>query len=581
ALEAGNDVVLVLPTGGGKSVVYQVPAISAAREGRGPTLVVSPLIALMEDQVRSLRARGVTAVALHSGIPWKEQREALSHLIGTALIYASPERLQNERFRALLKRVGLAYSAVDEAHCISEWGHDFRPEYKKLSFLVSELGAPVLAATATATPRVRREIATSLTLRDPVEVVGPVERENLSLFVTPCAGDIERVDRCVALLRDGGFAVKTAPGRAIVYVITRKRAQQVCKSLRAAKIQAAYYHAGRTEGARANAQKGFEDGKYSVLVATSAFGMGVDLPDVRFVIHVQAPGTLEGYAQQAGRAGRDGLPAQCHLLWGAGDAVTHRRLRGASPSEGAVEGWKGLEGYALSRTCRQAQIVRWFTLEDGVACGHCDVCTNHEAVDVAAVAFEKRAGDRDAARRKKRGEDSSARCTPEQVESIVAFIGGLKKPLGRRLIAQGLRGSSAKAVKRKGLANNEQYGALRGVPEIAVFRGIDTLLEAGRLVPKGRKYPTIWLADKAVRPKRAPGERTARPGVSPAERELRNFRSRVARAGRLKPYQVFSNKTLKLLLTERPSTRDALGEVWGMGPRRVAKYGDEILELLR
>ncbi len=579
ALMQRRDVLLVLPTGGGKSIAYQVPAVDAAARGLGPTLVVSPLIALMEDQVGALRARGVSAVALHSGIPWAEQREALRTLSDTALIYCSPERLASSRFRESLRRAGLAYAAVDEAHCISEWGHDFRPEYRKLALLKEELDVPVLAATATATPTVCRDVIASLSLQAPQCVVGDFQRPNLKYAVEPCSGDAARLQRCVERLSEMGFASKTPPGRAIVYVAARKRAQAVCKALKDAKIAAAYYHAGRSDGARTTAQRGFEAGRYRVLVATSAFGMGVDLPDVRAVVHVQAPGTLEAYAQQAGRAGRDGADAECLLLWGASDAVLQRRIRGAH--RGALIGWQALERYALARSCRQGEIVRWFTEAGAAPCGRCDACTEPLLVATRAEEFEARGRARSQKRRDKARSDTAVVCDEEQLDVIVSFVDDLAKPVGRKLVAAGLRGSTAKAVKRKRLQHNAQYGALKGVPEVALLDAIDRLLDAGRLVPKGKKYPTLWLPEKRVRPKRAPGSRPKKSPASEAERQLRNLRQRAARRGRMKPYQVFSNKTMKAILSARPTTVRQLEAVWGMGPKRVAKYGEAILEVLR
>ena len=591
ALEAGRDVIVVLPTGGGKSLCFQAPAIAAARAGRGATLVVSPLIALMEDQVSALRARGVEAACLHSGLPWAEQRAILDRLHGHALVYASPERLQSTRFRARLGRARLAFCAVDEAHCISEWGHDFRPEYRQLDVLKREFGVPVLAATATATRQVIDDIAESLGLRAPARVIGSFERPNLTFSVQLCAGDTERVQRTVDALVARGFATgrrkRIEGARAIVYAATRRRCKEVAAALKSAGVPCNHYHAGRTDGARATAQAGFGDGRYPVLVATSAFGMGVDQPDVRIVVHVQAPGTLEAYYQQAGRAGRDGEPSECLLLYSAVDAVTHKRLRergrrgkaASAPPPGVESGWNALATYVYSTGCRQSALVAHFTEVPGQRCERCDACTDAAGVQARVDAARARKRARDTKRAARSARESGVALDRDQEAQVIAFVDALRRPISKRLVAQALRGSRARMVKRRGLVTNPHYGVLRGIPESAVIRAVEMLLAEGRLAPRGKKYPTVWIPNKPVRsvdqdrPRRGP-ER------SPLERALRNLRRREARHRRLKPYQVFPDRTLKALLDAQPRTPSALGEIWGMGGSRIEKYGAALLEVL-
>lgn len=578
ALLAGRDVQVVLPTGGGKSLCYQVPAILAARQGRGPTLVVSPLIALMENQVQALKARGVAACALHSGQPWAVQRAALSDLAGTALVYASPERLASARFRALLARCGVAHVVVDEAHCISEWGHDFRPDYRKLAMLKAELSAPIMAATATATPAVLKDIAESLGQTDPVSVIGSFSRPNLTFSVEHLRGDIARAQRALAILKAAGFGPKAAPGRAIIYVSTRKKAQSVCKILRAARLPAAYYHAGRADSARANVQAGFTAGRYSVLVATSAFGMGVDLPDVRHVIHTQAPGTIEAYYQQAGRAGRDGASAHCTLLYSPADTRTFHLLVSEQAMPGMQAGHRALADYIFGSTCRQVAFAEHFGVPLVSPCGCCDVCTRSDAVAEMVRSARSQRATQAAARRKKVAAERAVTFTAAQDDHIVAFVDGLRSPVGKRLVALGLRGSKAKDVRRKKLENNPRYAVLTGVPEKSIVRAVERLLAAGRLVRRGRKYPTVWIPGKPVRgaPRKAP----ARAQATGLERSLKQLRRRHARTRRIKPYQVFPDRTLAAILASRPTSSEGLGALWGMGGKRLSRYGAEILRLV-
>ncbi|MDB4991598.1 MAG: recQ [Myxococcaceae bacterium] len=577
-----QDVLVVLPTGFGKSLCFQLPAVTLARRGEGCTLVVSPLIALMNDQVSALTARGVRAHALHSGIPWSEQSAVLDDLASADLVYVSPERLESARVRRAVRSV--ARVVIDEAHCISEWGHDFRPEYAKLGWLKHELGAPIMALTATATARVRDHIVSSLALRDPLRVEGPSARPNLAFRVALAgARDDSRTEWAVELLRQRGFAQRKTEGRAILYTATRKRAEAVQRALRKAGVRAGYYHAGRSDSARLRAQEQFQAGATPVLVATSAFGMGIDMPDVRLVLHIEAPGTLESYVQQAGRAGRDGQPAECWLAFSPADARIHERLRGKDPTPGSVQGFRALEHYAHSSDCRQLLIARHLESASSGPCGGCDSC--REPVAVAAQRERVRFSSEQtaSARSKKHEAELAITLAPAELDAIFAFVDALAKPVGRRFIANGLRGSRARAVAKKGLAKNPHFGVLKGMPESAIFRGLDELLTQGLLVPKGKKYPTLWIAGKPVRALLDRGSAarasSGRARGTPLESTLRTFRRNEAKKRRIKPYQVFQNRTLKALCELRPESLGALREVWGIGEERVEKYGSRLLEL--
>ena len=573
---AGRDAVVVLPTSGGKSLCYQVPAVALWRRRLGPTLVVSPLVALMTDQVAALARCGIPAAALHRGTPSAERKRIFADPRAYALLYASPERLSDRRFLGVLARAGVARVAIDEAHCIHEWGHDFRRDYLALGTLKSTLAAPTLALTATASPRLAAAIADSLGLVDPLQIRVPFDRPELVLSVEHVRGDGARVERCASLVREAGLG-RPGAGRAIVYAATRKRTRAVMQALKRAGIAAGYYHAGRTSDARAQAQEAFHAGEHTVMVATTAFGMGIDLPDVRLVVHVQAPATLEAYAQQAGRAGRDGRPARCVLLYGPADALTHARLRGDAPWPGAIEGWDALQDYVYGTSCRRSVIAARFG--DVVpACGTCDACT--DPTRIADAVSRQRADLRSAAaaRASRRAADDAVELTPEQHDAVISFVDALRRPAGRTVVATALRGGRTKRVRRLRLQDNPSFGALAGVPERAIVRAVDRLLAEGRLAAKGRKYPTVWIPDKRVRP--TPRPKADRPPETGLSAALRAFRLREARRRRWKPYQVFPDAVLKAILATRPTTVADLLALPGMGPKRIEKFSHGILELV-
>lgn len=560
----GRDALVLLPTGGGKSLCFQAPAVVRQRRGEGPTLVVSPLVALMDDQVQALAQRKIAAVAVHG-----RARPTLAELEAAALIYASPERLASPRFRATLARVGISAIAVDEAHCIASWGHDFRPEYRELSTLRESFDVPIAAFTATATLRARDEIVDVLRLRDPVRVVGDLRRTNLALSVETLASDKERAERTAVLVGEAG--------RAIVYASSRRRVRALAEALKKAGTKADWYHAGRTEDVRKRIQQRFLDGDIKVLVATTAFGMGVDVPDVRMVVHAEAPGTLEGWWQEAGRAGRDGRPSRGVLLWAPKDLVLQARLRGSKPAPGSVAGFDALCAMARGTTCREAAVLDWLG-EDTAPCGRCDACTDSTGVTEAADAAYAEARDKGRAKDAKRRADLSVDVSESDDQAIIDFVGGMRRPCSRTLVAKALRGGRSAMARRRGLLTVPGHGALKHVPEVALVAAIDRLLGEGRLVRKGKKYPTVWLPDKSVRPASSSPSKKPRPTGLAAV--LKDFRKREARKRRWRAYQVFDNKTLEALASLRPATTEALLAVPGFGPTRTERYGAKLLALL-
>ena len=570
----GRDVVVLLPTGAGKSSCYQVPAVALARGGRGTTVVVSPLIALMNDQVGGLGARGVAAAAVHSQLDEAARAAAIGAFVRgeLAVLYVSPERAVLDSFKRMLARTPIALVAIDEAHCVSQWGHDFRPEYMRLHELRDVISAPVVALTATATPRVLREIAAGLALRDPVIVRGDVRRPNLAFEVQHHRGDADRLAATVAVLDAAGLRGRTGPGpgRGIVYCSTRKKTEAVAAELAAAGFAAAHYHAGRTGLARDRAQRAFEVGRARVLVATSAFGMGVDYPDVRAIVHFQAPGSLEAYYQEAGRAGRDGHPGRCVLLFGAADLMTQRRLSEASGSHRHEEALATLERYAHAARCRQQVICAHFTgSDDPITCGICDVC-----VDPAGIrGSDRHAGDAAV-------EPIAALAAADQ-QLILDAIGALGHGVGKLNLARALRGSHAKAVIANGLVHLPQFGKLAGASEASIAAAIDRLIAERRLVRRGRKYPTVALPGTAAvrRPRTARADRA--PRTAGVTFELDRYRKRMARQLKWKTYMVFPRSVIAAIDRQRPTSREALARITGLGPSKIARFGDDILAVVR
>ena len=567
AVLAGRDAVVLLPTGAGKSLCYQVPAIALARAGLGTTIVVSPLIALMIDQVEALVGRGVAAAALHSHQDDDEQREVVGRFVGgeLALLYVSPERATLDSFKRLVARTPIALFAIDEAHCVSQWGHDFRPEYMRLAELrevPARADVPAIAVTATATPRVMAEITRSLGLRDPVAVRGDFRRPNLRFGVQHARTDDERIALTIDALDLAGLRGRSGGGRAIVYCSTRKKTETVAAELKSRGFAAGHYHAGRTALARDRMHTAFSMGRTRVLVATSAFGMGIDYPDVRAIVHFQAPGSLEAYYQEAGRAGRDGLPASCLLLFSVGDLMTQRRLagRGAAVDERVEDALAAVERYAGAARCRQQILCAHFTGHDEhAACTLCDACVDPESVTVRPVAAP-----------------AVALGASEQ-QIIMEAIRGLSRPIGKGNLAKALRGSLAKAMATNGLLHLPQHGALAAHDEPAIVATIEQLIRDRRLVRRGRKYPTVALPGPSA--PRISARRTS-PKLSAMKYALDTYRKQKARQLKWKAYMVLQRATIAAIEARRPRTKAELLAIPGLGPAKVARFGDDILALV-
>lgn len=576
----GNDAAVLLPTGAGKSLCFQVPGIARARLGHGPTLVVSPLIALMADQVDALRGRGVRAGALNSHLSAADARQMIADYEDgeVEFLYVSPERAAQDGFRRSLERRRPGFVAIDEAHCVSQWGHDFRPEYMQLAELREFVDGPMMAVTATATPRVLKELVRRLGLESPHVVRGDFRRPNLSFGVELIAKHDARTARLVELLDSAGLRGRSVGGKAIIYCSTRKHTEKVAADLASAGFASRHYHAGRTKIQREKAQHAFATGRIRVLVATSAFGMGIDFPDVRLVAHFQSPGSLEAYYQEAGRAGRDNEAARCVLFFSDADMATQRLI---GSGRGLGEALRAMESYALTDECREQNICSHFGMSESPACGRCDVCTDSVVVTPELEARH----------------ESVDALSPGERAIVIAAVGELSKPAGKTGIARALRGSRAKSLNKCGLLKLSQHGALRGVDERAIVRCIEDCLDSGELVRKGNKYPTVWIPGKPVRaratdaapkkaaakkraPKRGLSKATTRAYYTPLQGALERFRQRKARELKWKPYMVFQKKTIVAIDERRPGSLKDLESIPGLGNIKIERFGDELLRLV-
>lgn len=613
AILSGCDALGVMPTGAGKSICYQVPALMLP----GLTLVVSPLVSLMADQVRALKAAGARPSYLNSTLTPAQQNTVLKRASEGwyQIMYVAPERLADPRFLAFARAaagpdgIGIPLVAVDEAHCVSQWGQDFRPSYLEIASFVAALPQrPVLAAfTATATERVRADISTMLGLRAPQTVTTGFDRPNL-YFEVQELGDKAKV----AWVRD--YVRSHAQESGIVYCATRKKvdelAQGLMHELAPLGVRVGHYHAGlSTEERRVN-QEGFITDAIPVIVATNAFGMGIDKPNVRYVIHLNAPESIEAYYQEAGRAGRDGDPAGCVLLWNGADFNLRRRLIDRDPGdveldEGQREQAKRnrfrllsqMEGYCRTTDCLRAYILRYFG-EDGRdregaspapagarGCGNCSNClTSFEADDVT-----------------------------EAARAIMRFVSRHPGRFGKALIADVLHGANTERIRSLRLDSDLEYGKLAELPIARVRDTVEQLVGSGYLTVSMGQYPVIGMGDLGLAALNSPEEfafsikrrKRGRAGSERARRavdllrdeaaldskprigddaelfeRLRALRRELAEWRDVPPYIVCSDKTLRGLCRQRPATREELLEVSGIGERKADEFGEAFLKAI-
>ncbi len=565
SLRCGRDCVVVLPTGGGKSLCYQAPAMATD----GMAVVVSPLISLMKDQVDALIQCGVDAMRLDSSMSGSEQADVIDSIQQglVKLLYLSPERLLTDGMLNLLKNTKLAYFAIDEAHCVSMWGHDFRPEYRQLGRLREMFPKVTIAAyTATATEQVRGDIARQLSLNDPAMLVGSFDRPNLSYKVQP-------KKNIVAQVRSILDRYKGESG--IIYCIRRKDVNELCSDLQEHGYKVAPYHAGMDTEKRKRNQDRFINDEVDTIIATIAFGMGIDKSNVRYVIHTGMPKSLENYQQESGRAGRDRLEAECCLFYSGGDYGIWKFLMRDMPAEAhgvAMEKLNGMYGFCTSALCRHETILDYFGQTLGKDnCGACDICLGEvDSVEDALVIAQK----------------------------ILSCVVRLEQRFGSGYTALVLAGSKDKRILENRHNKLSTYALLKEFPRSIIQGWIEQLVgqgylekygeynqlavtEKGRTVLKGKKTPRLLKpAEKKV-------SRVSKPTTESWEgvdaglfEELRKFRKQEAHERGVPPFVVFGDATLRGLAKQRPSMPKGLMNVKGIGTKKRQQYGRAVLTII-
>ncbi len=577
---AGKDALALLPTGGGKSLCYQVPAISRT----GLTLVVSPLIALMKDQVDGLLENGINACYLNSLLSEEDSKAVWRRLYRgeMKLLYLSPERLVLEGMFETLAALNLEFIAVDEAHCISAWGHDFRPEYRALKALRERFpGVPVLALTASATERVREDILEMLGMEDAATFVASFNRPNLSYRIIPRLTPIKQILEILSEHRGES---------GIIYCLSRAKTEAVAEELVENGIRAEAYHAGLSTKERAGRQERFSRDETDVMVATIAFGMGIDKPDVRFVIHHDLPKNIESYYQETGRAGRDGLPSECVMLFSSGDAAKLRNFidqaSDETEKEVASRQLTQLLQFAESSQCRRVALLRYFgeTYRDKAgeptySCGACDNClTPREQVDATEI-------------------------TQKMLSCVLRVSKHSGFSVGLPHIVDVLLGASTEKIKRFHHDSLSTYGIGKGRTKAQWLYYGRELISSGFLSIDHQRFNVVEVTPLGMRTLkenqpvklRAPlasstlGEekrRQQKKSLGAIEFDsaifdkLRQWRTGVARTKGLPAYMIFSDATLQAIASSKPSSLDSLSRVSGIGEKKLALYGEEVLTVL-
>lgn len=577
ALLDGRDVLGVMPTGAGKSVCYQISALMLP----GITLVISPLISLMKDQVASLKQAGAAAAYINSSLSYGQYLEVLRRAKRGAykIIYVAPERLSTEGFLAFAETADISLIAVDEAHCVSQWGQDFRPSYLKIAEFCAALPnrPPVGAFTATATDEVKRDIVRLLDLREPLELTTGFDRPNLYFSVeTPGSKDVWL----------NAFVAERREQSGIVYCATRKNVEKVCENLQNRGFAATRYHAGLEDAERRANQEDFLYDRARVMVATNAFGMGIDKSNVSYVVHYNMPKNIESYYQEAGRAGRDGSKAECVLLYAPNDVRTARFLiENSEDNESLTEEERAIirerdlarlvrmAGYGKTTDCLRRYILRYFGEQSPLHCGNCgNCCGEMERIDITTEAQKILSG-------------------------VTRVERKYRKSLGVTLIVRMLHGSKDQRVAELGLDELPTYGALKDIDRTTIRSYIDHLTEQSYLVLTEGDYPVLRTTDKAKdvlfrgeqivyfgKKREAPKRKETVAAQTPDSAlyaALSALRLQIAQRESVPAFVVFSNATLQDMAAKRPQTLTEFLAVNGVGSKKAERYGKMFIDCIR
>lgn len=552
-----------MPTGGGKSLCYQLPALVFD----GLTLVISPLIALMKDQVDSLNANGIKAEFINSALSAKDvfrvQQEAKNGKI--KILYVAPERLAVPGFQTLLKTLALSLIAIDEAHCISEWGHDFRPDYRNLTTLRTDFPAvPVIALTATATEKVCQDIIAQLNLQQGRTFLGGFNRPNLTYRVFP---------KRKAFLQLCQHLKKNPNAPVIIYCFSRKNTEALAENLSDEGFTALPYHAGLEAAVRQETQEKFIRDQVPIIVATIAFGMGIDKPDVRLVVHYDLPKSVEGYYQETGRAGRDNLPAECVLFYSYGDKIKHdffiKQMENDAERENTIKKLTQMISYCELQTCRRAFLLSYFGEKGMTSCQGCDIClSTQEEFDATEIS--------------------------QKILSAAIRTG---ERFGMNHVIGVLRGQKTQRILELGHDKLSVYGIIKDCDDLELKRIISLLLMKALLVKNGAEYPTLAVTPTGrtflkqnekvflVRPLRAAEPILARrpEGAYNTElfEQLRLLRKNVANKRGVPPFVIFGDATLQQMALAFPQTPLALSRIFGVGAAKLEQFGELFLEVIR
>jgi ATP-dependent DNA helicase RecQ len=569
----GRDAFVLMPTGSGKSVCYQIPAV--LRPGVG--IVVSPLIALMQDQVSALKQNGLRADFLNSSLSADEARRVEKRLLsgGTDLLYVAPERLLTDSFQALLQKIPVGLFAIDEAHCVSQWGHDFRPEYLQIAAVTRRFaGVPKLALTATADAHTRRDILEKLDLAQAAQFVSSFDRPNIRYRVQVKVNGRRQLQ---------AFIRSEHPGESgIVYVRTRRRADDIAAWLAGQGVDAAAYHAGLEPAVRRERQHRFLREPAAVMVATIAFGMGIDKPDVRFVAHLDLPASMEAYYQETGRAGRDGQPADAWMAYSLSDVVAMRALQEGAEGDEAIKRLRGrkleaLLGYCETVACRREILLGYFDESYPAPCGNCDNCLQPAETWDGTVAAQK----------------------------ALSCVYRTGQRFGAAHLTDILVGNPSPAVLRHGHDRIKTFGVGGDIPA-AEWRSVFRQLAASGLLTVNlaelsgfrlteRSWPVLKGTQAVELRKDLPARKSARPAgpsAPPAAglddepgrslfEKLRQLRLEISKRLNVPPYVVFHDKTLREMAVRRPASRMELLAITGVGERKAEQYGDLFLEVIK